>query len=447
VLAAASLLALSSSAAADDWLPHPADAKWQYVWADSTYNPSGTIENVVVQKQAGTGFTLAWADAADQPPTADETTIPCPPSLDEPDVGTVTFRDTNAGVFNVDWNSCPPPFNMPILCPDASGCANSLASAFYNVIWGNRVPVLSEPLLQETTWTSTGGARNDVSSTSQYLGLQRIKVKAFPAPVLAAAVRTTIVQAGALGDPYGSGVRMTWWLRGVGPIRVVFQHDGGADAPVTNVELLSTSLQPAPVVPDQDYFPLRVGLKNKYTWTNGRYLRQPEVEQVSVEAAANRTARLAVKSISGPVRVVGAYGLTMRLDGLSSLFGAAQAATLAKLPPLGHGRHFVTPIDLMSYGFNPIIPAYPTVGAQWTSGNAHDFAVYGVTGSTKVIGIQRVHVPAGTFSALVIRSVLQQRGHGFGSGVRTMWFAPGRGLVKLLFRHADRSVSLVQLIK
>jgi hypothetical protein len=31
--------------------------------------------------------------------------------------------------------------------------------------------------------------------------------------------------------------------------------------------------------------------------------------------------------------------------------------------------------------------------------------------------------------------------------VRTMWFAPGRGLVKLVFKHRDGSTSLVQLIK
>jgi hypothetical protein len=46
-----------------------------------------------------------------------------------------------------------------------------------------------------------------------------------------------------------------------------------------------------------------------------------------------------------------------------------------------------------------------------------------------------------------VRSVLSQKGHPFGSGVRTMWFAPGRGLVKLVFKHRDGSTSVVQLIK
>ena len=36
-------------------------------------------------------------------------------------------------------------------------------------------------------------------------------------PVMAAVVRTQIMQAGAIGDPYGSGVRTIWWVYGVGP--------------------------------------------------------------------------------------------------------------------------------------------------------------------------------------------------------------------------------------
>jgi hypothetical protein len=73
--------------------------------------------------------------------------------------------------------------------------------------------------------------------------------------------------------------------------------------------------------------------------------------------------------------------------------------------------------------------------------------VYGVRGSTRIVGVRRVHVPAGTFQALEVRSGLTQAGSRYGSGVRTMWFAPGRGLVKLVFDHRDRSVSTVSLIR
>jgi hypothetical protein len=44
-------------------------------------------------------------------------------------------------------------------------------------------------------------------------------------------------------------------------------------------------------------------------------------------------------------------------------------------------------------------------------------------------------------------SSLSQPGFPFGSGTRTMWFAPGKGLVKLQFKHGDRSVSVVELLR
>jgi hypothetical protein len=442
-------LVLATPAAADEWLPHPAAAQWQYVWSDSSYNPTGTIENVIVQSQTGTTFTLAWADTADTPPAAG--TNPSCFSANA-DIGTISFQDTNAGLINTNWNSCPPPVDAPILCAVVSPCPNSLSSAFYNVIWGDRVPVLSEPLLQGLSWNATGGAQNDVGSTSFYLGLQSVKVPAFPGGVTAAVVRTNIVQVGALGDPYGSGTRTTWWVDGVGPVKVVFAHTGGGLAsygppPVTAVSLLSTSLKPVKPPPDQDYFPLVVGTKGTYEWTNKRHLPQPEVEAVSVGAASNRSARIQVKSVSGPIRALGQYLFSTRLDGVTNLSGSVSAATLVKFPSLGHRRHFFTPLDLMTYGFHPMLPAYPVPGTVWHSGDASDFHIYGVTGTTTVIGVRRVHVPAGTFNALELRSVLTQRGHRFGSGVRTMWFGAGRGLVKLVFKHGDGSTSVVQLLK
>lgn len=439
----AALCLLAPAARADDWLPHPAGAQWQYSWSDNVYNPQGTTENVVVASQQGNSFTLAWANPPYQPPTPSSASVSCSSGSD---IGTISFQDTNAGLVNTNWNSCPPPPQMPILC-STTNCPNSLSSAFYDVIWGSRSPVLSEPLLQGTNWTSTGGAANDVSSSSSYLGLQLVKVPAFPNGVTAAVVRSQIVQAGALGDPYGSGIRTVWWVRGVGPVRVFFQHAGGSGAPISDAVLLSTSLKPQPDPADQDYFPLTQGLKGTYRWTNSRYMTKPEVEQVDVAQVVNRSAKVTVKSVSGEMKVAGQYGFTTRLDGVTNIWGASSAASAVKWPRLGHRRHFFTPLDLMTYGFNPLIPAYPQAGDSWRSGNQLDFHIYGVTGSTKIVGVRTVRVPAGTFQALELTSTLTQKGSRFGSGTRTVWLAPNHGLVKLVFRHRDRSVDTVQLVK
>ena len=439
--AAAAIFAAPSSAGG--WLPHPADATWTYQWTDSLYQTAPTNEKVTVKSQSGNTFTLAWD-------TKDAGTPDAPQSS-----GSVTFQDTNAGIVNTDWTSTPPPSAFPSLCSTAVSCGNSVASAYYNVIWGARSPVLFEPVLQGTSWNAAGGAANDVQSQNDYLGTEQVTVPAFDHAVTAAKIRSQITQAGALGDPYGSGIRTTWWVYGVGPVKVVFQHAGGTGAAVTTVLLQSTNQTAQASPPDPAYFPLQAGLKGTYRWTNKRYFKKPEVESYTVDQAANDTAIIKVQSVSGPMKVAGAYQFTARIDGVTSVASATKAASLAKLPPLGPSslpaakrRHFFTPFDLMTFGFNPVIPVYPTAGATWAADpNGRDFAVYGVTGASRVVGVQKVKVPAGTFDALVVASTLKQPGFRFGSGTRTMWFVAGKGLVKLQFRHGDGSVSVVELMK
>jgi hypothetical protein len=93
-----------------------------------------------------------------------------------------------------------------------------------------------------------------------------------------------------------------------------------------------------------------------------------------------------------------------------------------------------------------VLNAYPLAGQSWKSGSPFDFQIYGVKGKTRVVGVRPVHVPAGTFQALEVESTLTQAGHPYGSGIRRMWFAAGRGLVKLVFQHRDGSTSVVQLL-
>jgi hypothetical protein len=437
------MCAAAPAAHADAWFPHPANAQWTYYWTDNTYNPNGTTETVKVDTtdEVTCGWQVEWTGNIEVPIGSGGSGPQ--PTLSQPDDGTMCFEDQDYGLVNTDWSGDAPPIDEPGLCVGSGQCANSLGSVLYNVIWGSRSPVISEPLLQGTSWTSTGGGDGSVTSLNQYLGLQKIKVPAFPKGILAAAVRSQIALAGTPGDDYGSGTRTTWWGYGVGPVKVVFDH---VDGSVTTAQLTSTNLaSPAPPA-DQNYFPMTVGLSGTYEWTNHKHLPQPEIEKVSIAGTASRSTRIEVKSVSGPIRAAGDYVFSLRLDGLRNTFGSTEGATLLKLPKLGHGVHFFTPIDLMTYGFNPVLPAYPVTGAAWASGNSRDMQVYGVAGSSRVVGVRTVRVPAGRFAALEVRSVLTQKGHPFGSGVRTMWFAPRVGLVKLVFDHRDGSVSTVQLL-
>ena len=314
--------------------------------------------------------------------------------------------------------------------------------------------MLTSPLLRTANWTSTGGARGDVTSSSDYLGVERVSVPAFPEPVLAAKVRSEVTQAGALGDPYGTGVRFVWWVYGVGPVKIVFEHAGG-EAPVTTSVLISTNQVAKPPPSDLRFFPLVKGATAKYRWTNTKHMKTASVQQVTVDEVLNGSARLSVKHLSGPIRVAGSYGFTARGDGVTNIWAATKSASLAQFPALGprnlpasKRRRFTTPLDLLVYGFNPILPAYPAAGGLWGSKvPSRDYSTFGVTGSTRILGFRTVKTPAGTFRSLAVQSTLMQRGYRFGSGTRTSYFAPDRGLVQLVFRHGDGSVSTVQLVR
>jgi hypothetical protein len=442
--ALAAAFAFVPAAAADDWLPHPSGATWTYQWTDSVYATSPTIEQVTVKDGADAkAYTLAWTTDGQNSPSGITST------------GTVSFQETTGGIENTDWSSNPPPVTFPVLCAQLAGCNNSLASSYYLLIWGGRSPVLQEPLRAGDTWTSTGGAQGDVTSSSIYEGVEKVTVPAFPAPVQAAKVRSDVTQAGARGDPYGSGVRTVWWVYGVGPVKIEYQHAGGANAPVTDAVLQSTTLTPKPAPADANWFPMTKGATLRYQWTNPTHLKTPSIQQFTIDDVVNDVARFSVKSVSGPVRTAGSYIFVSRLDGLTNTAAATKAATTASLPPLGPAsappsrrRHFFTPFDLLVFGFNPVLDAYPAAGDTWAAKNpSWDFSVFGVTGATRVVGVQQVTVPAGTFKALVVTSTLKQAGFPFGSGTRTAWFAAGKGLVKLVFRHGDGSVSTVELLK
>ena len=423
----------------DQWLPSSDKAMWKYQW-DSAFSPNPAFETYTLARRDGAAFRLQWTTSG---------VGNAEYSLSE---GEMEYRRTDLGLLNTNWASTPPPPQFPILCAGADRCANSLAGVHYMLIWGNRSPVLLEPLVKGTRWNALGGVGNDVSSSSRYVGRSTIKVPAFPKPILTAKVQTEITQAGALGDPYGSGKRIAYWVRGVGPVRIEFSHGGGQ---VTHADLVATNLAARPLPSDVSYLPLNRGNKLRFRWRNSKHMRRPSTQEFTVAEVVNNTARVDVKDISGPIRVRGAYVFSTRLTGIRNLSGTTRATSLAKFLPLGprsapsdKRRRFLTPLDLMVFGFNPVLPAYPKTGERWRGANrGSDFGTFGVTGTTEVLGTQRIQTRNGRVSALAVRSTLTQRGFSFGSGTRTSWFQPGRGLVKLVFRHRDGSVSTVDRIK
>jgi hypothetical protein len=426
---------------ADQWLPSVDSASWTYEWSNSGYSPVPTKELYTVQQREQTAFRLAWTTEG----------------LGNPDgaarsQGEIDYRRTDLGLVNLNWASTPPPPEYPILCAAVANCANSLAGMHYLVIWGNRSPVLAEPLVRGTRWNSVGGANSEVSSASRYLGQEKVIVPAFPGGVTAAVVESDITQAGAIGDPFGSGVRTVWWVRGVGPVKVLLRHGDGS---LTRAELLRTNLAPRSAPSDHGLLPLNRGDIMRLRWRNSRHMRQWSTQRFAVAEVVNNTARVDVKDLDGPIRVRGAYVFSSRLSGVTNVSGFTRAATRAHMPELGprtlprdRRRRFFTPFDLMVYGFNPVVPAYAQQGQTWAGGPGdRDYKIFGVKGQSVLVGNRRIRTPLGRLRTVVVESRLRQKGFPFGSGRRTMYFAPDRGLVKLVFRHRDGSVSTVERLR
>ncbi len=439
------LPALASAAAdlddlGDQWLPRTDGASWTYAWSNSAYQPNPRVERYSLTGRNGRSFRLSWDE-------------PAPPPGETPSQGTMDFGQTDAGLVNSDYASTPPPARFPVLCAAPSGCGNSLASALYPLIWGTRSPVLAEPLVVGTQWNSLGGASNEVASANRYVGRRKVTVPAFPAGILAAVVTSDVSQAGALGDLYGTGVRTVWWVRGVGPVRIEYDHASGE---TSTTELQTTNLAPLPLPSDVNLLPLNRDESGVLRFRNSKYMRRWSTQKYEVSEVVNNSSRVDVKHVKGPIRVSASYALATRTGGTTLLSATSSATTTAPFPKLGprsapksDRRHFFTPFDLLVYGFGPVAPPLPVEKGETfrSSDESRDFKLFGVNGVSKVLGTRTVKVPAGRFKAIAIQSRLSQSGFAFGSGVRTVYLAPSVGLVKLVFEHRDGSVSTVERMK
>ena len=258
---------------ANQWLPRADGAEWVYAWSNTDFSPTPRLEQVRVQARAGTSFRLRWDEIGTGP-------------YDTPASGTIDFKHTDAGLVNLNYQSTQPPPQFPILCASATDCGNSLAGTFYLLIWGTRSPTLAEPLVKGTRWSSLGGAGNDVGSSNRYLGRERVTVPAFPGGVLAAKIESEVTQAGAIGDPFGSGVRTVYWVRGVGPVLTVFRHAGGE---ISRSELQSTNRAALPLPADDNLLPLNKGDRATYRWRNSRHMKQWSRQQFDVAQVVNNS--------------------------------------------------------------------------------------------------------------------------------------------------------------
>ena len=129
-------LLLAAPAAAGGWLPHAADATWTYQWTDSVYNTTPTNEASRSRaRPARASCSPGRPTAQDNTPTRRRAPAPCRSRTRTSASSTPTGRARRRRR------------RSPCSARRSRQCGNSLASTYYNVIWGARAPVLAEPLL------------------------------------------------------------------------------------------------------------------------------------------------------------------------------------------------------------------------------------------------------------------------------------------------------------
>ena len=291
-LALALVLVLAPKAAAsslddvgDQWLPRSDGAQWTYEWTDNQFSPAKRVERYASRAQR-TAFRVQWSQAR---------------------TGGVRRSVQRRHGLQPDRRGAGqrqlPEHGAAAAVPDPVRGSRRLrqqpGGRLYLLIWGTRSPVLAEPLLTGTRWNTVGGAGDDVASRNRYVGRAKVSVPAFPAPLDAAMVESSVTQTGALGDPYGSGSRTVWWVRGVGPVRIVFRHSGGQ---VSEAVLRSTTLVPKPPPPDTNLLPLNRGDTMTLRWRNDRHMQAWSTQRLTVADVVNNTSRVDVKQVSARSR-------------------------------------------------------------------------------------------------------------------------------------------------
>ena len=217
-------LLFAAPAGASDWLPHGADATWTYAWTDSVYNTTPTTEKVTVKDSKGTR-----SPSRGRPTTRERERrarqrrhrlLPGEPAAGS---STRTGRATRrppASRSSARRSPAAATASRALLQPDlgdAGADARRAAAAGDDLDeHGRRAAVTSR-------------APRDYDGQEHG---ERARRSRCPSPPRRCG--REITQAGALGDPYGSGVRTVWWVRGVGPVKVEFDHSGGNGAPVTS---------------------------------------------------------------------------------------------------------------------------------------------------------------------------------------------------------------------
>lgn len=190
---------------------------------------------------------------------------------------------------------------------------------------------------------------------------------------------------------------------------------------------------PGPAGTSDNFLPLQLDQGWQYSWNNSRYAEEPITETVWADQRQGSAYTLRATNRFGD----GTFDLSTtsgyRWDGY---------VTMGQMV-------FPLPLQMLfDFAFVPqqLLPAQWHVGDSWTGSGYWAGTTY--TGTTTVVSDTAAVVAAGTTYTGCLQLHTEVTGFvSFGVGTRDVWLAPGVGVVKLVYHHADGSVTTGELVR
>ena len=306
-----------------------------------------------------------------------------------------------------------------------------------------KAKIFQYPLTVGKTWEDTWNS-TDKTTLEGYEKVE-IALGTFPACLKHKTVLTGAHIGRELENALVDGTRYLWFAKGVGLVKVRYEHSNGI---VTEAELVDYKIAGE----SQAYFPLNIGSTWTYQWKNDYY------NEVFIETAhigINHDTReqfkgglqLAVKVASENGEALGERNFYItKTDAFLEVKQASSRPRIKSTKPLLYPTSIFS--DNISTSWPELFRFPLTVGKTWTEEGWSNSYLH-----TTIEDYESVKCAAGDFQKCLKHKTVftgaeadTELKSSLINGTRYLWFAKGVGLVKMRYEHANGVITEAELI-
>ena len=325
-----------------------------------------------------------------------------------------------------------------------------MQNLFENVAAEYEDKMFRYPLVVGKAWEDNWNSTN--KTTLEGYEKVEIALGIFPACLKHKTVLTGAHIGSELEKALVNGTRYLWFTKGVGLVKVRYEHSNGI---VTEAELVDYEISGE----SQAYFPLNIGSTWTYKWKND-YDKEVFIETARIGINRNKREhfkgdlQLAVKITSESGEVLGERNFYIaKTDASLGLRQSGSRSHIKSTKPSPYPTSIFS--DNIS-DFWPNLFQYPLkIGKTWEQEGMYNSQV-----KTTLEGYETIEISLGTFSDCLKHKTLltgatadsdatedtRQR-VAMINGTRYLWFAKGVGIVKMRYGHSNGIVTEAELIE